>query len=194
VHCRAVPLRAQYNEDAEPHQGSEDIIRLLATILVLARCTHAPTLYMPLSREAKCRRRGSRESGYGKQSFQSFHCVHIPFILSERLQLLSVGPPTITIHQSGRRVGCFCPGGGSFCWPLLRCCAAGGARNLLATTVSLCKRKLFITRSCLILVLATVLGRPRHADDGKNTVRNYQGATTFRENAIRFPHMIYRSQ
>jgi hypothetical protein len=56
------------------------------------------------------------------------------------------------------------------------------------TTVSLFKSKLFINRSCLILVLATVLGmvlgRPRRADD-KNIVKNYQGPTTSGENAIR---------
>jgi hypothetical protein len=34
-------------------------------------------------------------------------------------------------------------------------------------------RTLFISRSCLILVLA-VLGRPRHTD-AKNIVKNYQG-------------------
>jgi hypothetical protein len=54
-------------------------------------------------------------------------------------------------------------------------------------------------RSCPILVLTTtVLGRrPRRADDVKNgvTVKNYQGPTTFRENAIRkylnFPHTFF---
>jgi hypothetical protein len=34
------------------------------------------------------------------------------------------------------------------------------------------------------LVLTTVLGRPRHAD-AKNGVKNYQGLTTSRANAIR---------
>jgi hypothetical protein len=51
-------------------------------------------------------------------------------------------------------------------------------------TVPLCKSKLFIGGSCPILVLTTVLGRPRHAD-AKNDVKNYQGPTTSRENAIR---------
>jgi hypothetical protein len=45
------------------------------------------------------------------------------------------------------------------------------------------KNKLFISRSCLILVLATVLGRPRRADVKKD-VKNDQGPTTSRENAI----------
>jgi hypothetical protein len=50
-------------------------------------------------------------------------------------------------------------------------------------TVSLCKSKLFIDRSCPILVLTTVLNRPRRADV-INGVKNYQGPTTSRENAI----------
>jgi hypothetical protein len=45
------------------------------------------------------------------------------------------------------------------------------------------KDKLFISRSCPILVLTNVMGRPRHAD-AKVDVKSYQGPTTFRENAI----------
>jgi hypothetical protein len=41
-------------------------------------------------------------------------------------------------------------------------------------TVPLYKSKLFISRSCPILVLRTVLGRPRRADIKKN-VEKYQG-------------------
>ena len=41
-------------------------------------------------------------------------------------------------------------------------------------TVSLCNSKLFISRSCPILVLTTVMGRPRRADVEKD-VKNYQG-------------------
>jgi hypothetical protein len=42
-------------------------------------------------------------------------------------------------------------------------------------TVPLCQGKLFISRSCPILVLTTVLsGRPCHGD-AKNVVNNYQG-------------------
>jgi hypothetical protein len=51
-------------------------------------------------------------------------------------------------------------------------------------TVPLRKSKLFISRSCPILVLTTVLIRPRQADI-KNSVKNYQGPPTFWENAIR---------
>ena len=39
------------------------------------------------------------------------------------------------------------------------------------------KSKLFISRSCPILVLTTVLIRPRHVGI-KNSVKNYQGPTT----------------
>ena len=41
-------------------------------------------------------------------------------------------------------------------------------------TVPLCDSKLFISRSCPILVLTTVMGRPRRADVEKD-VKNYQG-------------------
>ena len=41
-------------------------------------------------------------------------------------------------------------------------------------TVSLCDSKLLISRSCPILVLTTVMGRPRRADVEKD-VKNYQG-------------------
>jgi hypothetical protein len=44
-------------------------------------------------------------------------------------------------------------------------------------TVPLLKKNLFISRSCPILVLKAVLGRPRHAD-AKNSGKNYQGPTT----------------
>jgi hypothetical protein len=61
-------------------------------------------------------------------------------------------------------------------------------------TVLLYKRKLFISRSCPILVLTTVLGLPRRADV-KNGVNNYQGPTTSRENAIQkyliFPQNVF---
>jgi hypothetical protein len=40
-------------------------------------------------------------------------------------------------------------------------------------TVLLSKRKLFVSRSCSILVLTTVLGRLRHTD-AKNDVKKYQ--------------------
>jgi hypothetical protein len=50
-------------------------------------------------------------------------------------------------------------------------------------TVPLCKKILFISRSCRILVLTTVLGLPRRADV-KNVVKNDQGPTISRENAI----------
>ena len=50
-------------------------------------------------------------------------------------------------------------------------------------TVSLRNSKLFISGSCPILVLTTVLGLPRHADS-INGVKNYQGLTTSRENTI----------
>jgi hypothetical protein len=46
--------------------------------------------------------------------------------------------------------------------------------HLYCTIVYHGKRKLSISRSCLILVLTTVLGRPRRADV-KNDVKNYQG-------------------
>jgi hypothetical protein len=39
-------------------------------------------------------------------------------------------------------------------------------------------------RSCPILVLATVPGRPRR-NDVKNGLKNYQVPTTYQENAIR---------
>ena len=46
--------------------------------------------------------------------------------------------------------------------------------------------------SCPILVLITVLGRPRHTDS-KNDVKNYQGPTTSGENAIQkyFQHTFF---
>jgi hypothetical protein len=51
--------------------------------------------------------------------------------------------------------------------------------------VSLEKIKLFISPvSCPILVLTTVLGRPRRSD-GEKFVKNYQ-VTTTRENTIPF--------
>ena len=50
-------------------------------------------------------------------------------------------------------------------------------------TVSLYGIKLFISRPCPILVLTTVLGR-RYRADVQNSVKNYQGPTTSRENAI----------
>ena len=43
-----------------------------------------------------------------------------------------------------------------------------------AGTVPLLKNKLFISISCPILVLTTVMGRPRRADVEKD-VKNYQG-------------------
>ena len=43
-----------------------------------------------------------------------------------------------------------------------------------ARTISLCKSKLFISRSCPILVLTTILGRTRRAYV-KKSVKNYQG-------------------
>ena len=52
--------------------------------------------------------------------------------------------------------------------------------RMYCTSVPLCNRKLFISTSCLILVLKTVLGRPRHAD-AKNGVENYHGS---QENAM----------
>jgi hypothetical protein len=61
-------------------------------------------------------------------------------------------------------------------------------------TAPLYKSKLFIGRSCPILVLIIVLGRPRGADV-KNELKNYQGPTTSRENSIRkylnLPHMSF---
>jgi hypothetical protein len=51
------------------------------------------------------------------------------------------------------------------------------------STVSLCKSKRFISRSCLNLVLTTVLRRPRRTDVKKD-VKTYQGSTTSRGNAI----------
>jgi hypothetical protein len=63
-------------------------------------------------------------------------------------------------------------------------------------TVPLWNRKLFISRSCAILVLTTVLGRPRRADveNGVKTIHD-QGPTTSRENAIRkylnFPQTFF---
>ena len=44
----------------------------------------------------------------------------------------------------------------------------------MQSTVPLCNSKLFISRSCPILVLTTVMGRPRRADVEKD-VKNYQG-------------------
>jgi hypothetical protein len=43
---------------------------------------------------------------------------------------------------------------------------------------------MFISGSCPILVLTTILGQPRHAG-AKNDFKKYQGPTTSRENAIR---------
>jgi hypothetical protein len=59
-------------------------------------------------------------------------------------------------------------------------------------TVPLYIRKLFISGSCPILVLTTVIGHPRHVD-AKNDVKNYQRGTTSRENAIRtkFSLLVY---
>jgi hypothetical protein len=44
-------------------------------------------------------------------------------------------------------------------------------------------RKNFISRSCPILVLTTVLLSPRHPD-AKNGAKNYQGQTTSREHTF----------
>jgi hypothetical protein len=46
-----------------------------------------------------------------------------------------------------------------------------------ASTISLRKSQLCISRSYPILVLTTVLRRPHHTDP-KNGVKNYQGTTT----------------
>jgi hypothetical protein len=65
--------------------------------------------------------------------------------------------------------------------------------NVHSDTVPLLKSKVFICRSCPILVLATILSRPRRADV-KNSVKNYQGPTTTTscENVIRnFPHTFF---
>ena len=64
-------------------------------------------------------------------------------------------------------------------------------------TVPLRKSKLFISESCPILVLTTILGNPRRANGhAKNDPTNYQGTTTSRENAIRkyiiFPHTFFK--
>jgi hypothetical protein len=53
----------------------------------------------------------------------------------------------------------------------------------LSRTVPLYESKLFINRSCLILVLTTVLGCPRRTDVKKD-VKKYQGSTTSQENTI----------
>ena len=50
-------------------------------------------------------------------------------------------------------------------------------------TVPLGDSKVVISGSCPILVLTTVLGRPRRADF-ENGIKNYQGPTTSRENTI----------
>jgi hypothetical protein len=52
-------------------------------------------------------------------------------------------------------------------------------------------RNLFISGSCPILVLTTVLGRPRHNDD-KNDIKHYQVTDISVENAIRKipPHVF----
>ena len=65
---------------------------------------------------------------------------------------------------------------------------------LKAATVTLRNNKLFIIRYCPSLVLTTVPGRARQAD-AKHSVKNYQGPTTSRENAIQkylnFPHTFF---
>jgi hypothetical protein len=61
-------------------------------------------------------------------------------------------------------------------------------------TVPLGKKKVLISRSCLILVLTAVLCRPRHHANTKNHVKYYQGPTTSGENVIRkpnFPHTFF---
>jgi hypothetical protein len=59
---------------------------------------------------------------------------------------------------------------------------------------ALCKSNVFISGPCPILVLTMVLSRPLRAD-AKNGVKNYQGLTTSRENAIQkylhFPHTFF---
>ena len=55
-------------------------------------------------------------------------------------------------------------------------------------TVPLLKKNLFISRSCPILVLKAVLGRPRHAD-AKNSGKNYQGQ--LRHDKMRFENTKY---
>ena len=70
----------------------------------------------------------------------------------------------------------------------------GFQTNGFMHTVPLCKGKVFIGRSCPILVLTTVLSRPRRADV-MNGVKNYQGPTNSRENAIQkyqnFPRAFF---
>jgi hypothetical protein len=59
--------------------------------------------------------------------------------------------------------------------------------------VPLYNSKSLISRSCPILVLTTIIGRPRHADY-KNDNKTYQGPTTSGEYAIRkyhSPHMFF---
>ena len=51
-------------------------------------------------------------------------------------------------------------------------------------TVPLYMKNIFISRSCLTLVLTTVMSLPRHTDPKKG-VQSYEGPTTGRENAIR---------
>ena len=46
-------------------------------------------------------------------------------------------------------------------------------------TVPLYNSKVFISGSCPILILTTVLGHSRRTD-AKNDVKNYQGPTTYR--------------
>ena len=63
--------------------------------------------------------------------------------------------------------------------------------DTLEYAVLLLKNILFIIRSFTILVLTTVLCRPRHAD-AKNDVKIYQVSTTSMENAIwKFPRYIF---
>ena len=54
-----------------------------------------------------------------------------------------------------------------------RFCRVRRQFNLMIRTVPLCESKLFVNRSCPILVLTTVLGRPRRADVKKG-FKNYQ--------------------
>jgi hypothetical protein len=60
-----------------------------------------------------------------------------------------------------------------------------------ASYCTIVMRKLFISISCPILVLTTVLGLSRRADF-KNIIKNYQGPTASRENTIRkYPNFPY---
>ena len=57
--------------------------------------------------------------------------------------------------------------------------------------MSLYSRKVFICGSCSVLVLTSVLSRPRNADD-KTGIDNYQGLPANRENVIRkYRHFVW---